>query len=388
MMQNKTKKEQAPVQNTDNEFENFRTISPGRLVVKRFFRSKLSVLGLVVLISIFLFVLVGPVIVNYIDQNSDYGYGLTKEKQAYLEAVKNGDPIPAPDPAKPWLANKLETRKYNIERRSPMLSLGSFYGPDGFKYSYYDKSISTITAKYAPDVNHLLGTDVNGMDAFVRLMYGGQKSLMIAFIVIIMETVIGVFMGGLAGYFGKWVDQIIMRVVDVFLCIPTLPVLLVLSSIIASIDSISAADRILWLMAALTLLDWAGMARIVRGQILLLREQEYMMSAEASGLPAWRKIFVHLLPNVLPQIIVSVTMGLGGIIIWESSLSWLGLGVQFPAASWGGMINQANPSSGQDILTNFPNLWIPAGLLIVLTVLAFNFIGDGLRDAFDPKARR
>jgi len=192
----------------------------------------------------------------------------------------------------------------------------------------------------------------------------------------------------LAGYYGKWVDQIVMRIVDLFACLPTLPLMLILAAVIRGIESIDPRNRIYYLMGVLTLMGWTGMARLVRGQILGLREQEFMLATEAAGIPAYRKIFVHLIPNVLPQIIVSVTGGLGGVILYESTLSYLGLGVQFPYAAWGSMISQADPSKGQEILAYYPNLWIPAGLLIVITVLAFSFVGDGLRDAFDPKSRR
>lgn len=138
-------------------------------------------------------------------------------------------------------------------------------------------------------------------------------------------------------------------------------------------------------MAMMTLFGWAGTARLVRGQILSLREQDFMLSAEASGLPASRKIFKHLIPNVMPQLIVSMTLGLGGIILTEATLGYLGIGLPAEYATWGNMINAA---ANNTALRLYPNLWISPGICIVLAVLAFNFVGDGLRDAFDPKARR
>ena len=141
-------------------------------------------------------------------------------------------------------------------------------------------------------------------------------------------------------------------------------------------------------MGFLTLIGWAGTARMVRGQILSLREQEYMVAAEATGISAKAKIFRHLIPNVMPQLIVQMTLGLGSIILYESTLSFLGLGVQIPKSAWGTMISLADPSKGQSILQYYPNLWIAPGVLIVLAVLAFNFVGDGLRDAIDPKMKR
>lgn len=269
-----------------------------------------------------------------------------------------------------------------------MVSKAEFKGPDGQIYTYYDKSVTLVNFKAPPSAEHWLGTDTSGFDIFTRLMYGGRISLIISFIVIFLETSIGIVLGGLAGYFGKWVDQVIMRIVDIFACLPGLPILLVLSAAITSIESIPAEHRIYYLMAFLTIMGWTGSARIVRGQILMLREQEFMLAATTTGIRASRKIFKHLIPNTMPQLIVNMTLGLGGVILYESTLSYLGLGVPFPRAAWGSMIALADPSRGQEILANYPNMWVPAGILIIITVLGFSFIGDGLRDAFDPRMKR
>lgn len=236
----------------------------------------------------------------------------------------------------------------------------------------------------SPSKDHLLGTDDKGMDVFVRLMYGGRISLLIGFIVVILETLIGIILGGIAGYFGGWVDQVIMRIVDIFNCIPTLPILLIASAVIDSWQ-LEADQRIYVLMVIITIFSWSGIARLVRGQILSLREQEYITATEVMGLPTWRKIFKHLIPNVMPQLIVSMTLGLGSVIMYESTLSYLGLGVQFPKAAWGSMISLVNNAG---VLEYHPNVWLPAGVMILIAVLGFNFVGDGLRDAMDPKARK
>ena len=219
-------------------------------------------------------------------------------------------------------------------------------------------------------------------------MYGGRISLTIGFIVVILETVIGIILGGLAGYFGGWVDNVIMRIVDIFNCIPTLPILLIASAVIDGwkmAEIITADQQIYVLMVIITLFSWSGVARLVRGQILSLREQEYITATEVMGLPTWRKIFLHLIPNVMPQLIVSMTLGLGSVIMYESTLSYLGLGVPIGKAAWGSMIALANDPVA---LKYHMNTWLPAGLLIVVAVLGFNFIGDGLRDAMDPKAKK
>lgn len=222
------------------------------------------------------------------------------------------------------------------------------------------------------------------MDILTRLMYGGRVSLIIGFVVVAIETTIGVLVGGIAGYYGKWVDNVLMRLVDVFSCIPFMPVMLLIGVVMSGMQ-ISELQRILILMIVMGFLGWAYIARIVRGQILSLREQEYMMAAEALGIPAWRRIVKHLVPNVVPQIIVIATMDLGSVILTESSLSFLGIGVRYPSASWGNMIEAI---TNEHIMSSYPFTWIPPGICILLTVLAFNFLGDGLRDAFDPKMKR
>ena len=252
-------------------------------------------------------------------------------------------------------------------------------------YSVMQKKSTKVFDTYsAPSKAHWLGTDRNGMDMLTRLMYGGRVSLYIGFIVVIIETVIGVILGGISGYFGGWVDNLIMRIVDIFYCIPSLPIIIILG---AAMDAmrVDPQIRMIWLMLILGVLGWAGIARLVRGQILSLREQEFMTATEATGLKVSRRIFKHLIPNVIPQLIVTMTMSLGSTILIEATLSFLGLGVKFPFASWGNIINDVNNTY---VLTNFWFIWIPAGVCLVATVLAFNLVGDGLRDAFDPRMKR
>jgi len=236
----------------------------------------------------------------------------------------------------------------------------------------------------APSKDHWLGTDRNGMDMLTRLMYGGRISLMIGFIVVFLESFLGIVMGGISGYFGGWVDGLIMRIVDIFYCIPSMPIIIIIGAAMDAAN-VPSLTRMIYLMLILGFLGWAGVARLVRGQILSLREQEFMTATEACGIAPSRRIFRHLIPNVMPQLIVYMTMGLGETIILEATLSFLGLGVRFPFASWGNIINDVNDTF---VLTNYWFIWIPAGVLLLITVLAFNIVGDGLRDAFDPKMKR
>ena len=338
---------EARVITTPNEQEEtYREMSPIRLVMRRFFRSKLSIVGLIMIAFLFLFSFLGPVVYQrWGEETVDRTQVSNLIYQTYYYTDANG--------------NKIEV----VEQL---------------------EHISGINNYADPDAVHILGTDDKGMDVFVRLMYGGRISLTIGFIVVILETLIGVLLGGISGYFGGWIDQLIMRIVDIFNCIPMLPILLIASAMIDSWN-VEADKRIYILMVIITIFSWSGVARLVRGQILSLREQEYITATEVMGLSVWRKIFFHLIPNVMPQLIVSMTLGLGSVILYESTLSYLGLGVQLPKAAWGTMIATSNDPQ---VLSYHVNMWLPAGFLIVIAVLGFNFIGDGLRDAMDPKARK
>ena len=327
-------------------------LSPGAVVAKRFFRSKLSVIGLITLIVLFVFSFAGPLL------------------QYVTPAVWGQDEV---DRSTGKIVEINRPYEYEDENGDIQVAYEYSATPNSFNF---DGPISA---------DHILGTDKNGYDVFSRLMYGGRISLTLGFVVVILETLLGVLLGGLAGYFGKWVDMLIMRIVDIFNCIPQIPIMLIISYMLDA-NQVEAMSKLYIMMALLTLIGWAGVARMVRGQILYLREQEYMMAAEATGLSLWRKLFKHLLPNVLPQLIVSMTLGLGGIILTEATLGFLGLGVPQEYATWGNMINVL--TSEVSYWGQYPNQWIPVGVCIVLAVLAFNFVGDGLRDAFDPKMKR
>lgn len=324
-----------------------KTLSPARLVAKRFFRSKLSIIGLVTLIFLFVFSFFGPLFTHWGQADADWSQGKIVETNQRIE--------------------------YTDESGEKQIAYEYVATPNRFNF---DAPLSS---------DHWLGTDGNGYDVFSRLMYGGRISLTLGFVVVILETLLGVLLGGLAGYFGKWVDQLIMRIVDIFNCIPTLPIMLIISYMLDA-QGVEDMARLYIMMALLTLIGWAGVARMVRGQILYLREQEYMTAAECTGLSVWRKLFKHLLPNVLPQLIVSMTMGLGSIILTEATLGYLGLGVPTEYATWGNMINVLTKEVSY--WGGYPNQWVPVGICIVAAVLAFNFVGDGLRDAFDPKMKR
>jgi peptide/nickel transport system permease protein len=263
----------------------------------------------------------------------------------------------------------------------------TYVDANGVTHTFYQVNERVVkqNAKAPMSAEHPLGTDETGYDVLARLMYGGRVSLIIGFISVFIITVLGIIFGGIAGYFGGVVDNIIMRVCDVLMCLPGIPILLIISTLLDS-AGIDAKYRIYLLMIYLTLFSWPGTARLVRGQILSLREQEYMVAAEAMGYSTGRKIFKHLVPNVMPQLIVQMSLSLGSMILYEATLSYLNLGVREPQVAWGTMISII--SSDMNILQNHFNVWGSAGICIVIAVLGFNFVGDGLRDALDPKMRR
>ena len=326
--------------------KNVRLMSPTRMVVRRFFRSKLSILGLIMVIGLFLFSFLGPVVYTQWGEIELDESGKTEYAIATTTYTVNG-------------------QEYTLRQTTEKSLKDNFLAP--------------------PSREHILGTDNEGYDIFVRLMYGGRISLTVSFIAVFLITILGVIMGGISGFFGGAVDNVIMRLCDILMCLPGVPILLIISTILDASD-IDAKYRIYLLMIYLTFISWPGTARLVRGQILSLREQEYMVAAEAMGYSTVRKIFKHLVPNVMPQLIVSMSLSLGSMILYEATLSYLNLGVKAPYAAWGTMINII--STNQDILQNHLNVWVPAGVCIVIAVLGFNFVGDGLRDALDPKARR
>jgi peptide/nickel transport system permease protein len=249
---------------------------------------------------------------------------------------------------------------------------------------------------------HILGVDHLGRDLFTRVLYAGRISLSIAIFVTLISETIGVALGAVAGFYGGWVDALISRITEFMLSIPTLPILLIVSAITQQLDSPlplpgfiqSAANgiflassresqKIIILILILIVFNWIGAARLMRGMALSLSKQDFVESLRALGSSDARIIFRHIIPNGLAPIIVDASLGLGGVIITEAALSFLGLGVQDPVPTWGNMLDLSRSYM-------FQHPWLPlvAGIPLVLVSLAFNFIGDGLRDALDPRLKR
>ena len=239
---------------------------------------------------------------------------------------------------------------------------------------YPPNAIDLGNVRQPPSADHLLGTDSTGRDVFSRLLAGGQISLMVGFLAALMAVAIGTLAGVVAGWFGGIVDGIISRIIDIMLSVPPVLVIIVLAGVIG--------PSVPMLVVVIAGLAWPTPARIARGVVLSLREEEFVQAARALGSRTGFIIFRHLVPGVLPPIVVSATLLVAESVLLESSLSFLGAGVQPPESSWGNMLNEAQSLT---VLSSMPWLWVPAGLMIAITVLSAMAIGDGVRDAIDPR---
>lgn len=246
---------------------------------------------------------------------------------------------------------------------------------------------SILNKTEAPSADYIFGSDLVGRDIFIRTIYGGQISIAIGIVSVFISITVGTTVGLLSGYYGGWVDALLGRLTEMFLSIPPLILLLVLSSVIIkqattiNIFGREVSSTVIFIVVLIGLTSWMRLSRIIRGQVFSLKEQEYIIAARAIGASGRGIILRHLLPNILAPIIVASTLGIGTAIITEAYLSFLGFGVQPPTATWGNILTGA-----QDRIDTVWWMWMAPGFFIVATVLAINFIGDGLRDALDPRS--
>jgi peptide/nickel transport system permease protein len=240
---------------------------------------------------------------------------------------------------------------------------------------YEPDAIDAYRVLMPPSYEHMLGTDELGRDVLTRLLYGARISLKVGFVAVGIAVAIGTLLGLLAGYYGGWIDMVLMRFVDIMLCFPTFFLIL---AVIAMLE-----PSIWYIMAVIGLTGWMGVARLVRAEVLSLREREFVMAARALGASDFRIIFRHILPNSLSPVLVSATLGVAGAILTESALSFLGIGVQPPTPSWGNIL-----TSGKDYIEFAWWLSLFPGLSILITVLSYNLVGEGIRDALDPRLNR
>ncbi len=249
----------------------------------------------------------------------------------------------------------------------------------------YANRVDTKMRLQAPSAEHRFGTDTIGRDILARTIYGGQISLLIGLSAVVIQTFVGVLVGALAGYYGGVVDNVLMRITEAMLNVPRLFLLLVMAKYFSGkVPNISLLGRTFSgsVVVIIGITSWMYLARIVRAEFLSLKENEFVLAAQAIGTPRWQIIFQHILPNSIASIIVTATLGVANAIILEAYISFLGLGVRPPTATWGNMLDGA-----VSYIEIAPWLWIFPGTLIALTVLSINFVGDGLRDAPDPRSR-
>ncbi|WP_241595372.1 ABC transporter permease [Rosenbergiella epipactidis] len=263
-----------------------------------------------------------------------------------------------------------------------IMVLGCVVGP--LWSPWQGEGMDALSVNQPPSARHWLGTDFLGRDVYTRLLLAGRISLSIGLLTMLLSVTLGYLLGAVAGYAGGLTDKLIMRVADVVMTIPSLPLLIVAGAMLSEFDFSSDA-RIYMVIIMLSLLECPKLARLVRGQILSLRERDFMLATQVLGLSTYRRLFGHLLPNTIPILVVMATMAVANAILSESALSYLGVGIVPPTPSWGNMMDAANS------LIDFqrrPWLWIPPGTAIFITVVAINVLGDGLRDALEPHLKR
>jgi peptide/nickel transport system permease protein len=269
-----------------------------------------------------------------------------------------------------------------------LLALLSIAAPLVERMLGVDAGLANLFGRFAPpSLQHPLGTDELGRDLLVRLLYGGQVSLLVGIVAALLSAVIGTVIGLVAGYYGGYADRILMRFNDAVIALPLLPLLIVLAAL--DLQKLGLPQEVVQsenislyrIIAIISLVGWNTVARLVRAETLTLRQREFVRAAVALGATPRAIMWRHILPNAVSPIIVATTLSVGNVILFESVLSFLGLGIQPPVASWGNMLTNA-----QELIWSAPQLAVWPGLMIFVTVIAFNFLGDGLQDALDPRA--
>lgn len=354
-------------------------------VWRRFKQNNLSLIGLGLIVFLVIFALVGPLLspYNYSDQNLEFASippkleirKLSESTFIYLDQIlriytvtENGELLDAIKPVKDDFMNK--KMLYDIEG----YTINIDYNEEPFKITN-DNGAEIKVLKKVLNKKYLFGTDDLGRDILIRVIYGARISLIIGLVASIVNLTVGVVYGGIAGYLGGTVDNIMMRIVDIMRSIPRLLYVIIFMIIFGS--------GLKTVAITIGLVYWLGMARIVRGQVLSLKEGEFILAAKTIGAGTWRILIRHLIPNAMGEIIVVAAMQIPSAIFTEAFLSFVGLGVSAPQASWGTLCNDALAS----LFSSPYKLLFPA-TAICLTVLAFNFFGDGLRDSLDPKLRK
>jgi len=351
--------------------------SPTTIFWRHLKKSPLAIIGGSVLLLFYLLAIVAPFVAPYTEEEMDRRRYFHPPHSLHL-VDRQGSFHLRPFVRETRLANPQQFRYEDIETAERPLRFfvrGASYTMLGL--------VSSNLHLFGVDNGsrvYLLGTDSFGRDEFSRLLYGGQVSLTVGLVGILISFSLGLLLGGISGYVGGATDSVIMRSTELLLSIPSLYLIIALRAVFP-ID-LPSQQVYLGIVAILAFIGWAGLARVIRGLVLSIRRNEYVTAAEALGVSRFRIITRHILPNTWSFVIVAATISVPGYILGEVVLSFLGVGVQEPAASWGNMLNQARSLRA---LTSFPWLLYVPGVAIFLTVMAFNFLGDGLRDALDPR---
>ena len=345
------------------------------LLWRQFRKSPLAVAGGVLLVVLYLLALLAPFLAPYAESDTD--------RQRFFHPPT---PLHLRDAAGRWHARPFVygsrgglDQTYEVDP-SRVYSLHWFVHGARYRWLGFLASDRHLFGVEPPGRIFLLGADETGRDVWTRLLYGSQVSLTVGLVGIAISFTLGLLLGGVSGFFGGWVDTVIMRGTELLLSIPGLYLIVALRGVFPL--ELPSQQTYLAIVAILSFIGWASLARVIRGMVLSLRQAEYVLAAQAMGASSLRIIVRHILPNTLSFTIVAATVAVPGYILGEVFLSFLGVGVQPPAASWGNMLNAAR---SQRVLTSFPWMLLAPGIAIFVTVMAFNFFGDGLRDALDPR---
>ncbi|HOB40487.1 MAG: ABC transporter permease [Limnochordia bacterium] len=349
--------------------------SPWKMAWRKLRRHRLALMGMWVLILLHVFAIFADFFAPYSELTSDRRR--TYHPPTKIHIFHEGKLV------RPFVYEykRVDTlRNIYEEDTSTMYPIRFFVRGDKYSFLGFETDIRLFGVD-APGKIYLFGADRYGRDIFSRLAYGGRRSLFIGIIGLVISLSIGLIYGGVSGYFGGWVDNLMMRIAEIIISIPSFYLLLALSAVLPT--NIPPDQRFMLIVAILGFIGWAGLARVIRGMVLSIAKSEFVAGAEAIGASQPRIIIRHILPNTMSYVIVNATLSIPGFILSESGLSFIGVGIQHPVASWGNMLSEAlNLSS----LTRYPWLLVP-GFFIFITVLSYSFFGDGVRDALDPRSR-
>lgn len=350
--------------------------SPWRMAWRKLKRHKLAIAGMWVLIILHLFAI-------FADFFAPYSEITTDRRRTYHPPTKIHIISPEGKLTRPFIYgyDRVDITRNRYEpNTSQVYPIRFLVRGDEYKVFGINMNLRLFGVD-APGKIYLMGADRYGRDIFSRLAYGGRRSLFIGIVGIVVSLSIGMLYGGVSGYFGGWVDNLMMRFSEIIVSIPSFYLLLALSAVLP--PDLPSDKRFLMITFILSFIGWAGLARVIRGMVLSIAKTEFVAGAEAIGCSQPRIIIRHILPNTLSYVIVSATLSIPGFILSESGLSVIGVGIQHPLASWGNMLSEALNLSA---LTRYPWLLIP-GFFIFITVLSYSFFGDGVRDALDPRAQ-